>query len=224
MNCRELENRLDDFLDGTLDGGLQETLQTHVAACPRCRERVEREKALRHALRALPVEGPSEGFYDRALQHAMAHDHRRPRLLASGAIAASLALVLAGSLLFQRPAVEPGGAHQDIPGLTISLNEERDVKLVFSSAQTLARATFTVVLPPGVELRGHPGQREITWEGSLQKGRNLLVLPLIARGEGGGELTAYVSHGAKRKAFRMRMAVQGRRHSRSSINHQPITT
>ncbi len=221
MNCREIEHKLDDFLDGALDDSRREALQAHVAGCETCHKVLAREKALRHALRALPVEGPSEGFYERALQHAMEHDRPSPHFLVGGAIAASFALLLVGSLLFQQPSVEPGAARQDIPGLTISLNEERDVKLVFDSTQALAQATFTVVLPPGVELRGYPGQREITWQGSLQKGKNLLVLPVIARGEGGGELTAYVSHGDKRKAFRLRMEIGQRQ---GAITPSPART
>ena len=210
MNCLEIQKKLDDLLDGSLDDAEKASLEAHLKGCAQCREARDAAQALRGALRALPVEGPSEGFYERALHHAMEHDRRRPHFFVGGAIAAGFALMLVGSLLFKQPAMETGQGARDIPGLTISLNEERDVKLVFNSTQALAQATFTVVLPPGVELRGYPDQREITWQGSLQKGKNLLVLPLIARNEGSGELTAYVSHGDKRKAFRLRMEITQR--------------
>ncbi len=210
MNCLEIQNKLDDFLDESVSDAERQALDAHLKDCAQCRQALEKAQMLRGALRALPVEGPGEGFYERALHHAMEHDRRRPHFYVGGAIAAGFALMLVGSLLFKQPAMESGQLSQEIPGLTISLNEARDVKLVFNSSQALAQATFTVLLPPGVELRGYPDQREITWEGSLQKGKNLLVLPLIARNTGGGELTAYVSHGDKRKAFRLRMEISQR--------------
>lgn len=208
MNCLEIQNKLDDFLDESVSDIEKDALAAHLDDCAQCRQALEKAQALRTALRALPVEGPGEGFYERALHHAMEHDRHRPHLYVGGAIAAGFALILVGGLLFKQPAMDPGQLTQEIPGLTISLNESRDVRLVFNSSLALAEATFKVVLPPGVELRGYPDQREITWEGSLQEGKNLLVLPLIARNTGGGELTAYVSHGDKRKAFRLRMEVK----------------
>ncbi|MFQ5487684.1 MAG: anti-sigma factor family protein [Gammaproteobacteria bacterium] len=207
MNCLDIQTKLDDFLDESVSDAERQTLESHLKDCAQCRAALEKAQALRGALRALPVEGPAESFYERALHHAMEHDRRRPHFFVGGAIAAGFALMLVGVLLFKQPAMESGRSPQDIPGLTISINEARDVKLVFNSSQALAQAAFTVMLPPGVELRGYPDQREITWEGSLQQGKNLLVLPLIARNTGGGELTAYVSHGDKRKTVRLRMKI-----------------
>ncbi len=236
MNCHDIANTLDDFLDGMLLPEKAAQVQEHLRHCAACSARLARERELRRALRALPVEGPSEGFYERALAHAMAHDRRRPHFMVGTAVAAGLAMLVVGSLVFQPEGERAGNAIQTaslpqpaanaestqadaIPGLTISLNETRDVKLVFNASQALAKATFTVVLPPGVELRGYPEQREITWEGSLREGKNLLVLPLVARNTGSGELLATVSHDGKRKVFRLKMAVEQRQGSLPAFPH-----
>ncbi len=233
MNCQDLQNRLDDFLDGALDEAAVQEIERHLDACPACRERLAQTQRLRDALRALPVSGPSPGFYDRALQHAMAHETEahRHRWYRGAALAAGVALVV-GGLLWQRPIPDArmeSNAEQvavtkrpqtmaaaEIPGLSIQLNETRDVKLVINSPTTLAQATFTVVLPPGVELKGYPNRREITWEGNLKPGKNLLVLPVIARAPGGGELVASISHGDKRKVFRVRMEIAAQQQSSST--------
>ena len=62
------------------------------------------------------------------------------------------------------------------PGVTMALEEPRTVNLVFASAEALVDATMTVSLPPGVEIEGFAGQREITWMTSLKEGRNVLPL------------------------------------------------
>ena len=81
------------------------------------------------------------------------------------------------------------------------------MRLVFASAMALDSATLTVSLPEGVELAGFPGQREITWETSLQEGKNLLPLTLIALTPAGGELLATLEHKDSDRTFRLLVEV-----------------
>jgi hypothetical protein len=90
-----------------------------------------------------------------------------------------------------------------IPGVTIVLEQEHTVRLVFASATALDSATLTVSLPDGIELAGFPGQREISWETSLQEGKNLLPLTLIALTPAGGELLATLEHKDRNRTFRL---------------------
>jgi len=71
----------------------------------------------------------------------------------------------------------------------------------------LQKATLTVSLPIGVELAGFPGQREISWETSLNEGRNLLPLKLIALTPAGGELLARLEHEDRDRVFRLQLDV-----------------
>jgi hypothetical protein len=64
-----------------------------------------------------------------------------------------------------------------------------------------------VSLPDGIELDGFPGQREITWETSLQEGKNLLPLTLVAVTPTGGELLARLEHDDRDRTFRLRVEV-----------------
>ncbi len=85
--------------------------------------------------------------------------------------------------------------------IVLALDEERELSLALESQQRIEEATFTVILPEGVELSGYPGQREITWIGSLESGKNLLVLPLKARAGNGGELTTHIMHTERRRSL-----------------------
>jgi len=215
MNCQEIIRQRDDYLDAHLGTADQQAVADHLTGCQRCREVYAGEEALRAALRALPTEAPSADFYERIFEQTAARYHRTQRLRfgmgVGGALAAGFALLLIGSSLFGT--LPSGNGAPELPGLSISLNTVSNVKLVFDSTQALASASFTVVLPTGVELKGFPDQREITWQGKLKKGKNLLVLPLIARNTGSGELAAYVRHDGKEKALRLRMNVSKRKTS-----------
>jgi len=61
--------------------------------------------------------------------------------------------------------------------------------------------------PEGVELVGFENQREIVWQTDLVRGKNLLVLPIIARNREGGSLIAEIRHGNQNKQFGLRIKV-----------------
>jgi hypothetical protein len=164
------------------------------------------EQELLELLKDYPVPEAQAGFYDQALVQA-AHQgtqRQRNRWLMTGfgsAIAAGLAIWVITAILMTTPQLPD--AEPAIPGVTIALAQEQTVRLVFASASALDSATLTVSLPEGIELAGFPGQREITWETSLEKGKNLLPLTLIALTPAGGELLATLEHEDRNRTFRL---------------------
>ena len=157
-------------------------------------------------LKDYPMPQADAGFYDQALVRATHEGSRRQRnkwvMTGFGAaIAATIAAWMIGGLLLNDPQLPAPEAA--IPGVTIALAEPRTVNLVFSSAKALDSATLTVSLPDGIELDGFPGQREITWETSLQEGKNLLPLTLVAVTPAGGELLAHLEHEDRDRTFRL---------------------
>jgi hypothetical protein len=172
--------------------------------------RITQEQELLDLLKDYPVPQAEAGFYDRALVRAVHRGSRRQRnrwLLAGfgSAVAAGLAIWMITAMLMTAPQLPD--AEPAIPGVTIAMEQERTVRLVFSSAEALDSATLTVSLPDGIELAGFPGQREITWETSLQEGRNLLPLTLVALTPAGGELLARLEHKDRNRTFRLRVDV-----------------
>jgi len=161
-------------------------------------------------LKDYPMPAADAGFYDQALVRATHEGSRRQRnrWLLTGfgaAIAATVAVWVVGSMLLSNPQLPDQNAA--IPGVTIALEETRTVNLVFASETALDAATLTVTLPDGIELNGFPGQREITWETSLNAGKNLLPLTLVALQPAGGELLARLEHDERNRTFRLRVDV-----------------
>ncbi len=89
----------------------------------------------------------------------------------------------------------------------MTLDEPRTVNLVFASATALESALLTITLPDGIELAGFPGQREVAWQTSLNEGKNLLPLKLVAVSPVGGELLARLEHKDRGRTFRLRVDV-----------------
>ena len=173
-------------------------------------ERVMKEQELLELLKDYPAPEAEAGFYDRALVRAVHKGSRRQRnrwILAGfgSAIAAGLAIWAVTAMLMTTPQLPD--AEPTIPGVTIAMEQEHTVRLVFASAEALESATLTVSLPDGIELAGFPGQREITWDTSLQEGKNLLPLTLIALTPAGGELLARLEHKDRTRTFRLQVDV-----------------
>ncbi len=211
MNCDATIRDLDEFLDGTLHRESSASIQLHANSCMACRGLLERGRALRDALRDLPVPAVDPGFMERAFTQARQR-HQQKRTLArrwtygaGGALAAGLALFVATTIMFPGPADNS----RDLSVITVALADRADVRVVVHSTADLQDATFTVSLPDNLELKGFPGARVIRWDGRLNKGKNLLVLPVIAHGPVAGELTTLVEHEHRSKAFRMNVTTDG---------------
>ena len=161
-------------------------------------------------LKDYPMAEANAGFYDQALARATHEGTRRQRnrwvMTGFGsAIAAGLVMWLIGGSFLTAPEAPVPTA--EIPGIAMTLEEPRTVNLVFASNSALDDATLTVSLPDGIELAGFPGQREISWQTSLDEGRNLLPLELIALTPVGGEVLARLEHDNRSRSFRLRIEV-----------------
>jgi hypothetical protein len=161
-------------------------------------------------LKDYPMPEATAGYFEQALVRATHEGSRRQRnrWLMTGfgsAIAAGLALWMIGGFFLTTP--ELPEAKPGIPGITMTLEEPRTINLVFASAEALNAATLTVQLPPGIEMSGFPGQREVTWETSLTAGKNLLPLKLIATSPQGGEILATLRHDDRSRTFRLRVDI-----------------
>jgi hypothetical protein len=168
------------------------------------------DQALQALLKDYPAPEAPEGFYAQALARATHEGSRRQRnrWIMTGfgsAVAAGIALWFVGGFFFGTPQTRT--PDPVIPGVTMTLEEPRTVNLVFASATALDSAMLTVTLPDGIELAGFPGQRVITWQTSLNEGKNLLPLKLIAVSPMGGEVLARLEHDDRNRTFRLRVDV-----------------
>jgi anti-sigma factor RsiW len=204
MSCTELHHDLDDWLDGTLDAARARALDEHVATCADCTGAAARARALAAALRAQPVPAPRDGLFAAALERAARTAEGRAQRRAvvragvSSALAAGLLVFAATAFWLRTPAPSTTG---NAAVVSMAVAEVRTVNLVFAADAALEGVSLTVHLPEGVEVQGFAGRREIEWRTRLAPGNNVLALPLVATGLGGGTLVAELGRGDERKSF-----------------------
>lgn len=207
MNCNQVQDAIDDLLDLQLDPVAAADAQAHIETCDDCRRAYERTRALIGALRTMPAPLPAPDFAARAIAEARRSEQRTVGrgfwLGGGGALAAGLALWLAFGL------VGPSQTAGTLPQVQIALGTPQNVDLAVNAEYAMERVRFTVSLPQGVELVGMPGNRELSWEGRLRAGANLLSLPMLARGHVDGTLEAKVQFGDKAKTYRVHIAAAG---------------
>lgn len=207
MKCTDVENYLDDYIDETASAAVQMAIDSHLDRCAACRQTLAEQKALRTALRSLPVAEPSAGFEAKVFSavrrhHSEGRGQPGNRFIAGFATAmvASLAIWFASTLY--TPLVDEYTRDQQAPQMiNLAMNQARTVKLVFEAPTDLAEVTLSVELPENIELEGFGGQKQLVWQTNLNKGENILALPIIATGRGQGELMAKLRYGDKTKQF-----------------------
>lgn len=223
MNCSETENQLDDFLDLQATGPGHEaeppaaTVASHLRGCAACRAELESRRALRAALRNLPVPEPTPGFFQEAMRTAT--ESREPRHRRRGdpppmrsratlfaALAATVLVALAVGTL-EYPSPESTAPETGLPHITLATDTVTPVKLAFSSETALSGARLSLNLPVGIELVGYDGRSDISWTTDLAAGTNVLRLPLVGRTAASDLLVARLDHATGSKTFRLQVIV-----------------
>jgi len=217
MQCDSAQQLFDDLLDQQ-PIPQQSQLQQHLDGCRSCQQELAARQQLLAQLRSLPVPPPSSGFAARALRQAR-HQPRPRAVFAAGfgsAIAATLAVwLISNTWLADRPVVPP--VHQ----VALQIEQPRTITLAFNSPDTLEKVTFQLQLPKGVALAGRPDTRQLQWQDSLKRGRNVLQLKLIGKYRTKGTLVATIEHDGGQKVFRVPLSV-GTNDARSSLVRQHI--
>jgi hypothetical protein len=172
---------------------------------------------LRRALERLPAPEPRPEFVEHALAKATGRSSRpRNRLahLASrwetwiGAVAGA-AVAIAVMLMLRSPMKDRES------GITLALNEMRDIDVLIDSERALDDATIRIVATGSVVLDGFENEREIDWQTHLARGSNMLSLPVIARSTGAGQLVAVIEHEGRTRKVIVNLTVREHATSRT---------
>jgi hypothetical protein len=210
MNCEICDDQLDSWLDGELSAVQLKVFEDHLDNCATCQAEAEHAQHIVVALRQLPTPNMPE-----ALPGLLGSPiKKRHGGLQFGIAASLLCLAITGAIFMDRSSNDAfshdGGAQQQ--WVSLRLAETKDVTFALSSLSTMSDAVLTLELPDGVQLAGYPGQRELRWTASLQKGDNRLTLPLIANKDNlNTELVLRIEHSGKHQI--MRIGIQADTHS-----------
>ncbi|XOZ33230.1 anti-sigma factor family protein [Halomonadaceae bacterium KBTZ08] len=208
MKCDELAAYIEGYCDGVLNPGEREAVEAHVAVCGQCARRVCAEQRWRELLREPVTAEPDPGFEGRVLASVHGGGDARRRW-STPVVAAAMAACLAVGLLIGQWGLPLQEASQP-PTVVGPVADDRvkTVRLAFESDKALQNVTLTIEMPPNAEIASFPGERRLSWEVDLKRGKNLLALPVRTLFPGEGELVARIRHGDKERSFRA--PIQGR--------------
>jgi hypothetical protein len=182
-------------------------------------------QTLRRALRQLPTPEPRAGFVERAL--ARAADHQRstqaaflPGRLRAFALrwetwaGAALGGAVAAALTFMllRPVDSTFGPPAQV---ALTLHETRNVDVLIDSERELKGATIRIAASGSIALDGFDDERQVDWQADLERGSNLLSLPVVARAAGRGRLVAVIEHEGRTRQVAIELSVVDPKASRS---------
>ncbi len=207
MNCLTAQHDLDDLRAGRLDTDRAEETRAHLETCPHCRAYAEDIASLKSRMEAAPMPpAPSD------LLLGVREASRLPLRLALAAAVAFL--VLGGSLVLlprfhweetvTAPVPAPTPLAPMAPAHPVQI--ARTVVLAVVATQDLAGVKLRLVLPPGAEVEGRPGETRFEWDDDLLVGTNRLRLPLLLAPDVEGSLEARVEHQGRSREFRVSLA------------------
>lgn len=210
MQCLQARQMLDEYLDGDLPALQKEKLAQHFFACKSCNQQWLFAQSLQRQLQSMPYPPPYAGFAERVINAVTAPAQARRQRYGfavgfASAIAATLVvwLVVASQYTAQTPAGD------GVINIELAAEETKKIDLVFNSPLGIESATLRLELSDNIELAGYPAKRQLEWQTSLHKGTNRLTLPLIARGNKGGQIMASIASGGKKKIFYLKVVPKG---------------
>ncbi|WP_372927430.1 anti-sigma factor family protein [Marinobacter sp.] len=218
MLCNECKNNLGSWVRNQLSAAQAGRIEQHIASCKDCAIAAHNEQAVFDALHSSQaVPAPSSGFEERVLGAATGRSGRAGNgvhgrgwstPVAGGAIAAALVVGIALGFGWKSGPesgtdVANSGAEQTVSDESVVAEPvARNVRLAFSSREALEGVTLTVELPPHVEVSNYPGHQRLSWRVDLDKGDNVVNLPLNIMFPGEGELVARLDDGERTQTFR----------------------
>jgi hypothetical protein len=204
MTCAH-SSLLDAYAHDKLAQHDRDALLAHARQCARCGSALAAVRALR-AVSEEHAPSPAEGLLSRVAGVA-ARQHCEPRspLLQSNRfwMGAGLGSSLAAGILLTLGWFGGGIANLGSvePPQLIALHGMRDVNVVIDSPADIAQAEIRIVISGDLSVNGYESSNELRWSARLDRGVNLLTLPVIMGSPTGGHLLVEVAYGSERKTF-----------------------
>jgi hypothetical protein len=167
----------------------------------------------------MPVPAPRAKFADDVLARAVASSAQSERANSpmgvlgrwetwlGAVVGAAVAAVVTILIMLPR-------ASSPSDDVTLALNESRNIEVLIDSERALDDATVRVAASGAVELDGFEDRREVRWQTRLERGRNVLSLPVVARTAGSAQLVAVIEHEGRSRRVAVRLLVRGSRRDR----------
>ncbi len=204
MNCHDIHNYCDAYLDHEMSDTQKHALEVHLESCPACQHYLQQAQNIRDALTKLNAPAMRPEFASQVFDKLRQQNTtvaKSKRFTGTGlALAASLALAGIVSVFMHQP---DSTVSEDPAAIRISMQQAKDIRLVFNAKEDLEKVTISIELSDNLALDGYGAKRTVSWNTPLQKGKNMLSLPIIATQSGNGTVIARLRLGNQDKTIRI---------------------
>jgi len=202
MNCNIFQQVLLDYVDGQLSQDTVSEIENHLQNCSNCQQKLDEENNIRAILKDLPIKPMSGNFRNRLMDSISDTPSKQSRkgFVAGFSVAIAASIFIWVAAFFVSTDYFTVTEHKEV---VAALNQVKHVRLAFQAPADFTDVTLTIELPDHLELEGYSGQKRISWQASLNSGKNILALPVIAKEAKNGEIVAIVSNNEKSKKFRV---------------------
>ncbi len=203
MNCNDLIERIPALASGMLPADEREDCLAHVAACEACGDALHGAEAMQFLRRRDAGTAP-EGLFQRVLDEVSDRQEANVagrRFWMGTAVGGAIAASLLAVVMMLGVLVRPVDVAPQLAEFYVSAQEPRIMHVAIETEQALAGAEISVMLSGAVEIDGAGGRREFNWTEDLDAGVNQLSLPLLAVGDGGGQMLVRLTHPDSEQIF-----------------------
>lgn len=206
MTCNTVDVLLPDFIDGNLDGSDAQLVSDHHGECPACRQKYQDALFVIEALKDFRAPPASAGFADRVIRNATKSGAPPVRgilpYVGAGIAASFIFLFILVSAI-----ISPDINNQSLSIVAIG-DEVKTIKLAIESAHRVDGIKMSIDVSESLEISGYPDQTNISWNTRLEKGTNIIALPISAIARGDGEITTRVHLNGREKVFKIKIRYQ----------------
>lgn len=203
MNCTEFSEQVTALATEAMPRASRDDYLEHASVCETCHAMLLGRRATLTMAQS-PVDKPPADLLDRIAGKVTRSQPRRGKSASfwtgaafGGAVAASLLAIALTLGVFQRPADQA----PTVAEFYVTADEPRMMHVAIEADRALPGAEISILLTGNVEVQGFGSRRELNWTDDLDAGINKLSLPLVASGEGGGQMVVRLSHPDSEQLF-----------------------
>ena len=211
MNCTDMAERIPALASDLLTGGEREACLAHVATCDTCADALRGAEAMQF-LRRRDAGAAPQGLFQQVLDDvsgAKDGDVGGRRFWLGTAVGGAIAASLLAVVMMLGVLVRPVDLAPQVAEFYVSAQEPRMMHVAIETERALPGAEISVLLSGEVEIDGAGGRREFNWTEDLDAGVNKLSLPLLASGNGGGQMMVRLRHPDSEQIFVIDLRIDG---------------
>jgi hypothetical protein len=199
MQCLQARLQLRAGLERGQSIAADPALAAHLQDCAVCRVFCL-EQLLDGDSQAMEVPPHSADFVDRVIANAIRQGQPQRRFgRYGGAVAAALVVGVATAILVKAARFDAADTAGSAQQVALVPHEVHPVRLMIDSTADRDDATVSIELAENLELAGYPEQHRLSWKTDLQRGRNLLSLPLVLQDASNSYVKVTYSYGSIQK-------------------------